>query len=311
MTPRQLTVLLSLGIVWGSSFLFIRVLVDADMDPLGVAAARLAVGSLFLVPLAWLAREQLPRDAKTWVFLAGLGLFNFALPWTLFPLSEQHIPSGVASIANSCTPLWASVFAAFTVPGEHFTSRRAAGLGLGFVGITVLMANDVSGIDGGAVWGILGVVLATLLYGASAVFIRLRMSHVRPIALTAGQIGVAAAVMIPLALATNAYGDARMGAAEWGSVAALGGLGSGVAVIAYMWLIGSLGPVRASVVTYLMPPVGVLLGWAVLDEEIGWNLVLAILLIVSGVALVQNLSLRRLPRAAYRRVVPSSAAAEP
>jgi drug/metabolite transporter (DMT)-like permease len=102
-----------------------------------------------------------------------------------------------------------------------------------------------------------------------------------------------------------------MGAAEWGSVAALGGLGSGVAVIAYMWLIGSLGPVRASVVTYLMPPIGVLLGWAVLDEHIGWNLVLAILLIVSGVALVQNLSLRRLPGAAYRRfVTPFSAPAD-
>lgn len=312
MTSRQLTILLALALIWGSSFLFIRVLVDADVDPLGVAAARLAVGSLILIPISWMVRDQLPRDRKTWLLLAGLGIFNFALPWTLIPLSQQHIPSGVASIANSCTPLWASVLAAVMVPGEHLTTRRMAGLGMGFVGITALVADDLSGINGEAMWGILGVVLATLLYGMSAVFIRLRMSHVRPIPLTVGQIGVAAVVMIPLAFATDAYGDARMGVPEWASLAALGGLGSGIAVVAYMSLIGSLGPVRASVVTYLMPPVGVFLGWILLDEELGWHLVVASLLIVSGVALVQNLPLSRLSGAAYRRVMTTtSAPAEP
>ncbi|MGH2609596.1 MAG: DMT family transporter, partial [Tepidiformaceae bacterium] len=205
MTPRQLGMLLGLALIWGSSFLFIRVLVDADVDPLGVSAGRLAIGALALAPIAWATRAQFPRDGLTWLLLAGLGVFNFALPWTLFPLSQQHIPSGVASIANSCTPLFASVLSAFLIPGEHFTVRRAAGLGVGFVGIVTLMAGDVGRVDGSAAWGILGVVLATLLYGISAVFIRLRMGHVRAIPLTVGQIGVGAIIMIPLALATNAY----------------------------------------------------------------------------------------------------------
>lgn len=302
--------LLGLALVWGSSFLLIRVLVDADVDPIGVSAARLAVGALVLSPFAWLLRSQFPRDGRTWLMLTGLGVFNFALPWTLFPLSQQHIPSGVASIANSCTPLWASVLAAFLIPGEAITRRRALGLGLGFVGIVTLMAGDVGRVDGNGAWGILGVVLATLLYGTSAVFIRLRMRHVRAIPLTVGQIGVAAALMIPLAFATDAYGGAEMGAAEWASLAALGGVGSGIAVVAYMSLIGSLGPVRASVVTYLMPPIGVFLGWAVLSEAFGWNLVLASALIVAGVALVQNLPLRRLPRAVSGRLSPSASSAE-
>jgi drug/metabolite transporter (DMT)-like permease len=301
-TSRQLGMLLGLALIWGSSFLFIRVLVDADMDPIGVSAARLAAGTLVLSPLAWLMRSQFPRDAR---------MAHARWPWRLqlalrgpCSLSQQHIPSGVASIANSCTPVWASVLSAFLIPGEHFTVRRAIGLGLGFVGIVTLMAGDVGRVDGSGAWGILGVVLATLLYGISAVFIRVHMSHVRAIPLTVGQIGVAAAIMIPLALTTSAYDDARMGAAEWGSLLALGGAGSGIAVVAYMSLIGSLGPVRASVVTYLMPPIGVFLGWTVLDESIGWNLVIASTLIVSGVALVQNLPLRRLPAAAYRRRSP-------
>lgn len=311
MTQRELATLSALVVVWGASFLFIQVLLDADIDPLGVSAARLLTGALVLGPLAWLARDQFPRDGRTWAFIAGLGLFNFALPWTLFPISQQHIPSGVASIANSCTPVWASVLAAFLIPGEHFTVRRALGLGMGFVGIIVLMAGDVGQVGGSHAWGILGVVLATFLYGVSAVFIRMKMRHVRPVGLAMGQIGVAAIVMMPLALATNAYGDAHMGGREWGSLLLLGGVGSGFGPVAYMALIQSQGPVRASVVTYLMPPIGVFLGWLLLDEAIGWNLVLASVLIVSGVALVQNIALRGLPRAAYRRISPASSPAEP
>jgi drug/metabolite transporter (DMT)-like permease len=309
-TSRQFAILGSLVVVWGASFLFIQVLLDAGIDPLGVSAARLVTGAVVLAPIAWLARAQFPRDARTWSLLAGLGVFNFALPWTLFPLSQQHIPSGVASIANSCTPVWASVLAAFLIPGERFTFRRATGLGMGFVGIIVLMAGDAGRVDGSATWGILGVVLATLLYGASAVFIRMRMQSVTPVALAMGQIGVASAIVLPVALATGAFQDADMGGAEWASLLALGGVGSGLGPVAYMALIQSLGPVRASVVTYLMPPIGVFLGWAVLDEVIGWNLVLASLLIVSGVALVQNISLRRLGTPTRWRT-PAASPAEP
>lgn len=312
MTQRQFAILSALVVVWGASFLFIQVLLDAEIDPLGVSAARLVTGALVLAPIAWLARAQFPREPRLWLYLAGLGLFNFALPWTLFPISQQHIPSGVASIANSCTPVWASVLSAFLIAGEHFTLRRAAGLGMGFIGIVVLMAGDVGQVEGNATWGILGVVLATLLYGVSAVFIRMKMGSVPPVPLAMGQLGVAALVMMPIALATNAYEDAQMGSAEWSSLLVLGAIGSGLGPVAYMSLIQSLGPVRASVVTYLMPPIGVFLGWAVLSEAIGWNLVLASGLIVSGVALVQNIPLGRLPGMAGRwRSAPAASPSEP
>ena len=301
MTSRQLVILFALVVIWGCSFLFISVLLDAGIEPLGVSGARLLMGSLALAPIAWVFRAQFPRDRVTWLRIAGLGVFNFAIPWTLFPISQEHIPSGVASIANSCTPLWASVLAAFLVPGEHFTVRRAAGLGMGFVGIVLLMAGDVARVDGNGAWGIMGVVLATLLYGLSAVYIRLRMRDVRPIPLAAGQIGVGAVLVTPIALATGAFQDAQMGAPEWGSLFVLGAIGSGLGPVAYMALIQSVGPVRASVVTYLMPPIGVFLGWLVLDEAIGWNLVIASAVIVSGVALVQNLSIGALSRRPYRR----------
>ncbi len=303
--------LLGLATVWGGSFLFIRILLDAGIDPLGVSAARLVVGSVVLAPVAWALRRDIPRDRKTWMLLAGLGIFNFALPWTLIPLGQQHIPSGVASIANSCTPLWASLFAAIWVPGERLSGRRLGGLTLGIAGVGVLVAEDLAGVGGSGAWGIFAVVLSTLLYGGSVVVIRLRMPHVRPLALAAGQIASATLVMLPLALVTGAFVGAEAGAKEWSSLLVLGGVGSAIGPLLYMTLITELGPVRASVVTYLIPPVGVFLGWLALDEPLGWHLAAALAFIISGVALVQNVPLRDFPRSAYRRLPFVSTPVEP
>lgn len=93
---------------------------------------------------------------------------------------------------------------------------------------------------------------------------------------------------MPVALATNAYAGMDVSPGPIVSLLLLGGLGSGIAIVAFMWLIQEAGPVRAAVVTYLMPPVGVFLGWLILDEAIGWNLILGLGFIISGVALVQQ-----------------------
>jgi drug/metabolite transporter (DMT)-like permease len=99
---------------------------------------------------------------------------------------------------------------------------------------------------------------------------------------------------MPAALATGAFSGAEMSIQVVSSAVALGTLGSGVAVVGYMYLIQNVGPVRASIVTYMAPPIGVILGWLVLDESIGWNLVAALACILAGVALVQGMSPRRL-----------------
>jgi drug/metabolite transporter (DMT)-like permease len=118
--------------------------------------------------------------------------------------------------------------------------------------------------------------------------VRRWLLHIPSIALTIGQVGFAALFLAPVALLTGAYSHADMGAAEWASVFALGAGGSGFAVMCYMWLIGQIGAVRASVVTYLMPPIGIFLGWLVLEESIGWNMLFGLGLIIGGVALVQG-----------------------
>ncbi|MBA4181126.1 MAG: EamA family transporter, partial [Anaerolinea sp.] len=294
MTTRQLVVLLGLAAVWGASFLFIKVLVEAGLGPAGLSAARTLLGVLTLAPVVWRIRASLPRDRKTWLLLAGLGVLNFALPWTLFAIAAQEAPSGASSIANSSLPLWSAIFATVLLKTDRLTGVRVLGLAAGFSGVLVLMGGGLldAGSDGS--WAILIMLLATMCYGLSGVLIRGRLGHVPGVGLAAGQMAFAAVVLWPVALASGAFSSVSMGAAEWGSLLALGCAGSGVGVAAYMWLIGETGPVRASLVTYLMPPLGVFLGWAVLDEAIGWNLVGGLTLVIAGVALVQGVPLRRL-----------------
>jgi len=288
-TPRQLVALLSLAGIWGASFLYIRVLVDGGFEPTGVSAGRTAIGVLTLLPFAWASRDAFPRDGRTWAALALLGITNFAAPWTLVAVSQEHIPSSVASIVNSAMPLWAAIFSALVVRTERLAGLQVVGLLLGFLGVVALVGADPGDLGGDSTLGIAIMLIATAMYGGSTVAIRRYMSHVTPVALTVGQVGFAAIALAPIALATGAFEGATFGAAEISAVVALGALSSGMAIVLFMWLIREVGPVRASVVTYLMPPIGVFLGWAVFSEPIGWNLVVGLLLIATGVALVQGI----------------------
>ena len=311
MTPRQTAILLGIGLTWGASFLFIKVLVDDGVEPLGVSAARTTLGALVLFVLMVRKSRAIPRlRPRTWLGLAALGLLNFAIPWTLFGVAEQHVPSGAASIVNSMNPLWAALLAVAFLHGDTPRGLRAVGLAIGFGGVIVLLGKDVADIRSASTVAILLLVAATMCYAISTVAIRRWLGHVTPVTLAATQVGFAALMLMPSALATGAYANAHLDIRAWLSLAALGMLGSGVAVAGYMALIHEIGPVRASVVTYLLPPVGVALGWLVLGERVGWNLVGGLACVVAGVALVQGLPVGRWAgRLAGRQ--PGTAAAAP
>ena len=304
-TNRQLAVLLTLGLVWGASFLFIKVVVDAGVAPLGVSASRSTLGALTLLPIAFTLRHQFPKTAGLWAMLAMLGALNFALPWTLFAAAEQHAPSSAAVITNSSQPLWAAIFATFLLKAERLSGGRALGLLLGFAGVLVIMGGGLLHGGSGTAVAVLVMLGATFCYGLSAVIIRRWMRSVPALPLAIGQIGFCALYLFPAALLLGDVPGPSIGTGAIFSLAVLGGLNSGVMVVGYMWLIHQVGPVRAAVVTYLMPPIGVALGFLVLDEQVGWSLAAGLVLVVTGVGLVQQVPVvsllsRLIPRTAAR-----------
>lgn len=284
--------------VWGASFLFIKVMVEDGIEPLGVSASRTTLAMVALAPIVVGLRAQIPRTRTVWLRIAALSLFNFAIPWTLIAFAQQYTTSATASVANAMLPLWVTAFAAWLIPGERIGRSALAGIAAGFLGVFLLLAPDLRDVNADVLRGVPVLLLATAFYGISAIGVRRGLAGVHPVMVTFGRVSGATALLLPASLATSSYADVDWSPGTVASVVLLGVLGSGIAVVFYMWLIAHAGPVRASVVTYIIPFIGVFLGWLVLDESIGWNMFAGLALVIAGVALVQGYAGRLIRRPA-------------
>ena len=300
MTPKALLALLVLGAIWGASFLFIKVIVD-ETSALEVAEGRMFFGALAVGVVIAMRKMPLRRPPALWFKVAVWSLVGIVVPFILIAWAEEHIASGTASVLNSSMPLFTMVFAAIFLIEEQLTPARVAGLGIGFVGIIVLTGGDVYDLRDSAVLGQLAVVGAAACYGAGAIYARSLLKEEDPVSLTGGQLVLGTALVLPIMLVVRGTPDYSLSVEAWLSLLALGVLGTGIAIIIYLWLVDNVGSVRSSLVAYVIPVVGLFLGWAVLDESIGLNTVLGCALIIVGVAAVMRgpaPSSQRLPVAA-------------
>ena len=285
MTARTLFPLLALGAIWGASFLFIKVLVD-ETSALEVVQGRLFFGALAVGVVMAGRRTPIPRERALWPGVVPWALFGVAVPFALIAWAEEHIESGAASVLNSSMPLFTALFAAAFLADERLTPMRMAGLAVGFVGVIALTGGDVYDLGDSSVLGELAVVGAAACYGASAVYGRTLLRHSEPLGLSAVQLTVGLLLVLPVLLAVRGVPDYSLSVEAWLSLLALGVLGTGMGPVIYLWLVDHTGSVRASLVTYVIPIVGLFLGWAVLDESIGPNTVVGCALIIGGVAAV-------------------------
>ena len=300
MTLKALLALLALGAIWGASFLFIKVIVD-ETSSLEVAEGRMFFGALAVGVVIAIRKMSFRRPPALWVKVAVWALVGIVVPFILIAWAEEHIASGTASVLNSSMPLFTVLFAAIFLIEEQLTPARVAGLGIGFVGVIVLTGGDVYDLRDSTVLGQLAVVGAAACYGAGAVYARSLLKEEDPVILTGGQLVLGTVMVLPLMLIVRGTPDYSLSVEAWLSLLALGVLGTGIAIIIYLWLVDNVGSVRSSLVTYIIPIVGLFLGWAVLDESIGMNTLLGCALIIAGVAAVmrgQAPSSQRLPLAA-------------
>jgi drug/metabolite transporter (DMT)-like permease len=298
--PKAFLTLLALGATWGASFLFIKVIVE-ETSPLEVAEGRMFFGALAVGAVMAMRRTRLRWPFSFWFRVAVWSLIGVVLPFTLIAWAEEHIDSGTASVLNSTMPLFTTLFAAIFLVDEHITPVRGAGLVVGFLGVVVLAGGDIYDFRDSSVLGQLAVVGAAACYGAGTVYARTLLKQADPLGLSGGQLLMGVLLALPIMLGVRGTPDYSLSVEAWLSLLALGVLGSGAAFVAYLWLVDNVGSVRSSLVTYIIPIVGLFLGWAVLDESIGVNTVLGCALIIAGVAAVvrgQARSSQRLPATA-------------
>ena len=301
MSARHLALLVALGSLWGASFLFIKIVVD-ETAPLQLAAGRVLFGAVALAPVVWFRGLRLADGPRVLWRLLLLALFSAAVPFFLIAWAELHIDTGVASVLNSTMPLWTAIFASAFLADEHLTPATILGLLVGFGGVAVLSGDDLTSLRGASMLGHLAVVGAAGCYGAGAVFARARLQAEDRVTISAVQLAMAALLLVPLSLAVDGPPVLNLSAKGWLAWLTLGAASTGLGSVVFYWLIQRVGSVRTSLVTYIIPTVGLLLGAVVLNEELGLNALLGAALIVMGVATVAGgarLSLlrRTLPQA--------------
>ena len=285
MKPKHWLVFIVLGLIWSSSFLWIKIGVQ-EIGPMALTAFRMLFGALTAVLIGIYQGVQWPRDAKTWRDFAILGPASLAIPIFFISWGEQTIDSAVASILNATVPLFTIFIAHFFLYDDKMTAQKILGLLIGFAGVVVLMSEDITS---GAQTSILGqgaVILASLFYAGSAVFARRVTRHIDGTVRGALPLVTSAVFMWALGPLAERPFEFPSLPLTWTAILWLGILGSGLAVIMLYYLIHEIGPTRTSMVTYLFPVGGVILGVVFLDEHLSWQLVAGTVLIILSLVVV-------------------------
>ena len=279
--------LVGLGVIWGSSYMFIRIAV-AEVPPITLVAARLIVAALVLVATVRATGRPIPRDRRLWRAYAVMGFLSGALPYVLIAWGEQYIHSSLAALLQATMPIFTFVLALFLANEEHMSRTVVLGVVLGFAGVAVLMLPDLRRGFQASLLGQLAIVASSLSYASATVFARNRLRGQPPLTSTMGQLTTGALFTVPLSLLIDrpfALSPSLPAVASW---LALTILGTVVAYVIYYALIERASATFVSTVTYIIPIVGIILGALVLDEPVTVNLLISAALIIAGVLLVRT-----------------------
>ncbi|WP_405837892.1 DMT family transporter [Streptomyces sp. NBC_01518] len=276
----------ALSLIWGFSFLLIKVGTHG-YAPFQVTFGRLLFGTVVLAAAMAVKRERLPRGARTWAHLAVAAFLLNALPFSLFAYAELTIPSTLAGICNATSPLWGMALSLVALSEDRPTRVRVAGLGLGFLGVlTVLGAwQGFSGLDAR---GTAMALLASLSYAIGWIYVRrtLAGAGASHLSLTGAQLLLAT---LQLAAITPLFTSAptHFPLAPLLAIAALGALGTGLAVLLQYGLVAEVGPTTAQMVTYFIPVIATAAGVAILGESLTWSTPVGAVIVLAGAALTQ------------------------
>ncbi len=279
-----------LGLVWGASFLWIKIAVQ-EIGPFTLVAFRLLFGLVGLLVVMRLQRQSFPRDRRVLLAFLFMGVFNTAIPFTLISWGETKIDSGLASILNGTVPLFTIVIAHFWLHDDKITLPRIAGLIVGFIGVVVLVSRGIgpAGLTLN-LWGQLAVIGGSICYATAITFSRRYLRGQPPVVQSTMILLIADALMwIATPIAERPFQLPAL-PVTWFAIAWLGLLGSCLAYLLFFFLINAWGPTRASLVTYVFPVIGLILGIIFLNEVADWSLIVGSLLIVGGIVVV-NLKL--------------------
>jgi drug/metabolite transporter (DMT)-like permease len=282
-----LPIYLALGLVWGCSFIFIKMGLEF-LTPFGVAFGRCALGALTL--LAWARYKQisLPKSKSLWVHLWVVSMLLNVIPGVLFALAETEVTSILAGIINAVTPLMTLIAIMVVTRDEKPKFYQVLGIAIGFLGVLTVL-GAWRGLGENPLWAILVLLFAVTCYGFSFPYSRrFIIPHKLPSeSIAAAQVTTGALTLLPFFLFDGIAKDEY----RPGPVLAMIGLGVFGSGFAYIWnfkIMEIAGSAIASSVTYLTPVVAVAVGMVFLKEDLSWYEPVGALVVLLGAAISQN-----------------------
>jgi len=273
-----------LALLWGSSYLFIKVAVET-IPPFTLIAMRVAVAGFFLLAVMWGQGVRLPADGRTWRLLLVQAFFTSAAPWTMVAWGQQYVDSALAGVLNSTSPIFVFFITFLFIRHEAVSGRKLAGALLGIAGVVLIVGVDALRGLGQEVAAQLAVLFAALLYGVAAIHGK-RFSHLSPTVTAAGTMICATACLVPLSLLVDRPWTLNPSPVSLLAATALAIFCTGGALLIYFRLVRTLGSMGVASQAYLRAGVSVMLGVIVLGEPITLVIGLGLLATILGVAAI-------------------------
>lgn len=294
MNARVWAMLILLSMLWGGSFFFVGIVVT-DLPPLTIVALRVGIAAITLWIIALMIGLRPPKELRVWGAFLGMGLLNNVVPFALIVWGQTQIASGLASILNAATPIFAVVVAGMLLPDERVTPLKLAGVGIGFVGVVVMIGLPaLSG--GGSLIAQLAIIAAALSYAFAGVYgRRFKVMGINPIITAAGQVTASTIVLTPVALMVDGRLDVvAMSVDTWAAIVGLAVLSTAVAYVLYFKILETAGATNVLLVTLLVPVSAILLGSLFLNESLEVIHFVGMLLIAIGLSAIDGRLWRRI-----------------
>lgn len=285
MAARDWLCIILLGAIWGSSFMFNAILIR-ELGPLWVSGLRVAIGALGCWVVMAALRKPVPRDPALWLQLGLLGVLTYAIPFSLFPLAQAHVASGVAAIVNALTPIVTVIVSHFWIGGERATGTKILGVFAGFTGVAILASPALAVGGNSQIWAIGACLLATICYAVSLNITR-SYKHIEPTALAAIALTGAAIASVPAALVSEGMPTITH-AETWAAALGIGLIATTLAFQVMYRILPRVGATNFSATTFIAPVSAIILGLIFLGETVQPTHILGLGAIFLGLLLIDG-----------------------